>query len=344
MAMALVLQDRQRTVATRAYVWMDMPASSMSNPALASLGGEVYLKLNERRTLTGRRLLGSSDAVVARVNFEMDSNQSGAKLSFEVTDDSFTVVAAAKDDGDDCYMRMQMCGAYVDDPVIKVDMHGAMVMGASQGTMKVQGMEKLYRYRFGQYDGSVMYLQSSADWNNQDLQDDVMGLGVMDMPDDARGTNYVDMTMALIDFDMDDMVMTMEMDDYSKYEGRKHVPAAESDIAYVNSAVGVQGSSFPSALFTQDRFYDSCTASTSCGASPLPTYGSGEAVPYLPQMDLDPKVGKRVGIEKQAVPALPVVAEEVDEADSGASILNTHGSGSLYCWACVLFAMVPMWL
>jgi hypothetical protein len=45
---------------------------------------------------------------------------------------SFTVVAAAKDDGDDCYMRMQMCGAYVDDPVIKVDMHGAMVMGASQ--------------------------------------------------------------------------------------------------------------------------------------------------------------------------------------------------------------------
>jgi hypothetical protein len=51
-----------------------------------------------------------------------------------------------------------------------------------------------------------------------------------------------------------------------------------------------------------------------------------------------------VGVEKQAVPALPGVAEEVDEADSGASILNTHGSGSLYCWACVLFAMVPMWL
>ena len=129
--------------------------------------------------------------------------------------------------------------------------------GLVQGTMKVQGMEKLYTYQgtyqFGQSDGSVMYLQSRADWNNQDLQDDVMGLGVMDMPDDARGDNYVDMTMALIYFDMDDMVMTMEMDDYSKYEGRKHVPAAESDIAYVNSAVGVQGSSFPSALFTQDR-------------------------------------------------------------------------------------------
>jgi len=203
-------------------------------------------------------------------------------------------------------------------------------------------MEKLYNgYQFGQYDGSVMYLQSRADWNNQDLQDDVMGLGVMDMPDDARGTNYVDMTMALIDFDMDDMVMTMEMDDYSKYEGRKHVPAAESDIAYVNSAVGVTEGGFPSALFTQDRFYDSCTASTSCGASPLPTYGSGEAVPDLPQMDLDPKVGKRVGVEKQAVVVTPAVVEAEDD-ESGASI-NMHGSGGLYCWACAMFAMAAMW-
>jgi len=118
----------------------------------------------------------------------------------------------------------------------------------------MQGKEMIYEnsYRFDETDGSVMYLQTRADWDNQDLENEIMGMS-MDMPDDGRGINFLDMTMAIVNFDLDDMVMDMKMQDYSKYQTRENVPSYKSDIDWVNGAVDVDGSTFPRALFTTDR-------------------------------------------------------------------------------------------